>query len=78
MSWKEQLEQRVQAFDQEIITVLKQHGPLTRGELVSKLNRPRTTIYDHLDNMRKRNVIKSFIRPKSSRGRPPVFYKLVE
>lgn len=67
----------VNGLDRDIITTLQMHGPLTRGELVIILGVPRTTLFDHLEVLKKRLLVKSFVRPRSSRGRPPVFYKIV-
>ena len=57
---------------------LEVHGPTTRRELVKSLNSPRTTIYDNLLKLQKRELIEKFTRNNGMRGRPLVFWKLKE
>ncbi len=59
-----------------IVKVLKNRGPLTRKELVLKLNTPRTTIYDNLIKLQKRKMIEKFSRNDGKIGRPLVFWKI--
>ena len=59
-----------------LIKTLNKLGPLTRRELVKKLNTPRTTIYDNLLKLQKRKVIEKFTRSNGKRGRPLVVWKL--
>ena len=59
-----------------LIKTLNEVGPLTRRELVKKLNTPRTTIYDNLLKLQKRKVIEKFTRNNGKRGRPLVVWKL--
>ena len=61
-----------------LIKTLNEVGPLTRRELVKKLNTPRTTIYDNLLKLQKRKVIEKFTRNNGKRGRPLVLWKLHE
>ena len=58
-----------------LIKILKNVGPLTRRELVKKLETPRTTIYDNLVKLQKRKLIEKFSRNDGKRGRPLVFWK---
>ncbi|MHA1871277.1 MAG: helix-turn-helix domain-containing protein [Promethearchaeota archaeon] len=62
----------------QLINILKTHGPLSRPELVKILNKPRTTIYDNLNQLMQKDLIKKFNRQLNSRGRPIVFFKLKE
>ncbi len=59
-----------------LIKTLKNNGPLTRRELVNKLNTPRTTIYDNLVKLLKENVIKKFSRNNGKRGRPKIYWEI--
>ena len=59
-----------------LIKILRNDGPLTRRDLVSQLNTPRTTIYDNLIKLHKRKVVEKFIKNNGKRGRPLVFWKL--
>ncbi|MFX0188068.1 MAG: helix-turn-helix domain-containing protein [Candidatus Hodarchaeota archaeon] len=59
-----------------LIKVLQRLGPMTRRDLVSQLNTPRTTIYDNLIKLHKRKVVEKFTRNNGKRGRPLVLWKL--
>lgn len=61
-----------------IINVLKNKGPLTRKDLVERLNTPRTTIYDNLTKLQKKRIIEKFSRNNGKIGRPLVFWKMKE
>ena len=65
-------------LQKELIGVLEQNGPMTRRDLVDQTGEPRTTIYDNLMRLAKYNLVKKFPRPRNSRGRPPIYFKLVE
>lgn len=65
-------------LQKELLTVLERNGPMTRSALVRKVNHPRTTVYDNLMRLNSYNLIKKFSRPTNSRGRPQVFFKLLE
>ena len=49
---------------------------LTRKELVRKLDKPRTTIYDNLLKLRDKKLVEKFIKYNEirGRGRPLVFW----
>lgn len=51
-------------------------GPLTRRDIVKKLDEPRTTIYDHLCRLEKRGKVMRFTKNNGKRGRPLVFWKI--
>lgn len=61
-----------------LLKVLKNSGPLTRKKLVSKLETPRTTIYDNLVKLQKQRLVEKYSRNNGNRGRPKVFWKLKE
>ncbi|MHA1721244.1 MAG: helix-turn-helix domain-containing protein [Promethearchaeota archaeon] len=65
-------------LQKDLMEVLEKNGPLTRSDLVKKLSSPRTTIYDNLTRLQNHNLIRKFSRPTNSRGRPLVFFKLVD
>ena len=47
------------------------HGiSLTRNDFVKKLGRARTTIYDNLEILEKKNLIKRFKKHNGLKGRP--------
>jgi len=64
-------------LQKKLVDILEMNGPMCRHELVKKLNAKRTTIYDNLMLLSEYNLIKKFSRPTNSRGRPLVFFKLV-
>ncbi|MFW9828860.1 MAG: hypothetical protein ACFFEY_14810 [Candidatus Thorarchaeota archaeon] len=59
-----------------LIKTLKDIGPLTRRDLVKKLETPRTTIYDNLIKLQKRKVVEKFSRNNGKRGRPLIFWRI--
>lgn len=61
-----------------LVKTLQNSGPLSRRELVRKLETPRTTIYDNLLKLQKNKLIEKFSRNNGRRGRPLVFWKLKE
>jgi uncharacterized membrane protein len=65
-------------LQKDLIDILEENGPMTRNELVSETGQPRTTIYDNLMRLAKYNLVKKFPRPRNSRGRPSIFFKLIE
>lgn len=62
----------------ELLNTLEKEGPLCRTDLTEKIDSPRTTIYDNLTRLQNHNLVRKFSRPTNSRGRPLVFFKLVE
>ena len=65
-------------LQKDLLHLLEIHGPMTRMDLVKKLDSPRTTIYDNLTRLQNHNLVRKFSRPTNSRGRPLVFFKLTE
>jgi len=61
-----------------LIKILEINGPQCRKDLAKLLAEPRTTIYDNLSRLQNHNIVRKFSRPTNSRGRPLVFFKLVE
>jgi predicted ArsR family transcriptional regulator len=65
-------------IQKDLVVSLQKKGPMTRAEMVKELAKPRTTIYDNLMGLMAHNMVKKYSRPTNSRGRPLVFFKLVE
>lgn len=61
-----------------LVKTLEKNGPMTREQMVNDISRARTTIYDNLSTLIDRNMIKKISRQVNARGRPVVFFKLVE
>jgi predicted transcriptional regulator len=59
-----------------LISLLSEHGPLTRSQLVSMTHIPRSTLYDNLAKLITKGVLKKESVPRSTRGRPKVLFKL--
>ncbi|MEX2683143.1 MAG: helix-turn-helix domain-containing protein [Candidatus Sigynarchaeota archaeon] len=70
----------ISPIEAQLISVLKEGGPLTRDQLVKKLSIPRTTIYDGLKKLMQRNEVKKypFYQPERARGRPQVLFSLLD
>ncbi len=62
--------------DRKVCQLVKEFGPLTRGDLVERTGLPRTTLYDSLTRLTIRGVIVRFTEPRQSRGRYRVFYEV--
>lgn len=65
-------------FQQELMNLLSKNGAMTRDQIVQKLDRARTTVYDNLTVLQDNNVLKKFPRQVNARGRPVVFFKLLD
>jgi predicted transcriptional regulator len=60
----------------KLLACLDYNGPLTRKELVRKLERPRTTIFDNLTKLQEQGLVKKYSRNNGKRGRPYVYWKI--
>lgn len=65
-------------IQEDLIEVLKKNDCLTRSQIVAKINRPRTTIYENLTILVQREIIYKFPKQINSKGRPAVFYKICD
>lgn len=65
-------------IEEQLLGALKQ-GPLTRDQLVKKLELPRTTIYDGLKKLILRNEVKKnpIYITERNRGRPVVLFSVL-
>lgn len=59
-----------------IIIELFRNGSMNREQLVNSLKKPRTTIFDNLNRLQKRNIVSKFAKNNGVRGRPQIFWKL--
>jgi predicted ArsR family transcriptional regulator len=59
-----------------IVGLLRDHGPLTRGDITSRSRIPRTTVYDTLVNLVLSGTVDKYVDHNGRRGRPSVFYQL--
>ncbi len=64
-------------LQRELLNVLEKRGPMTRSDLVKSVQHPRTTVYDNLTRLQNHQLIRKYSRPTNSRGRPLVFFKLL-
>jgi predicted ArsR family transcriptional regulator len=69
----------IKPIEDKLLGVLKE-GPLTRNQLCQKLDMPRTTIYDGLKTLIRRNEVKKYpvFATERSRGRPQVLFALLD
>lgn len=59
-----------------IIGLLRNQGPLTRGDITTRSRIPRTTVYDTLVNLVLSGTVDKYVERNGRRGRPSVFYQL--
>lgn len=66
------------ALDEQLLEVLK-GNPMTRDQLVKKLGIPRTTIYDSLNKLKKKKIVKTYKKKERiENGRSLVYFGLLE
>ncbi len=68
---------RMDDLDRQILSLLREKGPMTREEIVKNLNVPRTTVYDRLVKMILNGLVEKYSNTRRTRGRPKVFYRVV-
>jgi len=61
-------------IQQHIIEELSYGKPMSRRELVEKLERARTTIYNNLEKLQNEKLVEKFSRNNGNRGRPVVLW----
>lgn len=61
-----------------VYNFLKEHGSMTRNALSKLTGIPRTTLYDVLNKLILNNKIRKIIEKKGKRGRPKVYYEVIE
>jgi predicted ArsR family transcriptional regulator len=69
----------ISPIEEQLISLLKDEGPLFREQLKRRMGLPRTTIYEGLAKLMARGEVKSFpfyATEKLARGRPPVLFSL--
>jgi hypothetical protein len=69
----------ISPVEEQLVSMLKDGGPLTRDQLVQKTGVPRSTLYDGLKRLILRDEVKkyTFYETGRSRGRPQVLFALV-
>lgn len=65
----------VHELDRQVLDILEQQGPLTRGNLVSLTGIARSTLYDSLLRLILKGYVASYSEDRRHRGRPKVFYR---
>jgi predicted ArsR family transcriptional regulator len=61
-----------------IIKLLRAKGTLTRGEITTLTGIPRTSVYDTLTKLLLSGVVEKYVDRDGRRGRPRIYYQLVE
>lgn len=74
---------KIQQYDAEltnvrefIISLLREKGALTRGEITKRSGIPRTTVFDTLMALFLAGTIDKYVERNGQRGRPSVYYQL--
>ena len=65
----------IHELDLQVLGILEQQGPLTRGKLVSLTGIARSTLYDSLLRLILKGYVASYSEDRRHRGRPKVFYR---
>lgn len=60
-----------------LYSVIKERGPITRGELKELTDIPRTTLYDSIVKLIMTNKLEKYSVSNKKRGRPKVYYKAI-
>lgn len=61
-----------------LFQLIKDKGPVTRGELSKLTNIPRTTLYDYIIEFVRANKIEKYPVSTRKRGRPLIYYRIVQ
>jgi len=78
----EQIERELPSWDyltslqKDLLTILEKHGPAQRRTFVKLLNTPRTTVYDNLLKLKKRDIVEKFKFNNGKKGAPVIYWKL--
>ena len=59
-----------------LLKILESSGPLTRNDIVEKLKKPRTTVYDNLRKLERRKIVEKYPHRNGNCGRPEIYWKL--
>lgn len=59
-----------------ILRLLYINGSLPRSELVKRMKRARTTIYDNLIKLEKKKLVDKFSSNNGQRGRPLIYWQI--
>jgi len=63
--------------EEELLEILKKHGPLTRDQLAKITGLPRTTIYDKLSKLLLQKKVIKKPEERKKRGRPKIYWEAV-
>lgn len=68
----------VHELDRNVLKILEKEGPVTRSKLVSLTGIARSTLYDSLLRLILKGYIARFSEDRKQRGRPKVFYQVLQ
>jgi len=68
----------VHELDRHLVEILRSEGPLTRSKLVHLTGVPRSTLYDSLLRLILKGYVVRFSEERTERGRPKVYYKILQ
>jgi len=69
---------KIRDQEESILAALRKGGPLHRDYLALVLDIPRTTVYERLITLTKRELVRRGSMPRNSRGRPKVIWMVNE
>jgi predicted transcriptional regulator len=64
------------AIEDFLVNILRERGPISRGELASLTNIPRTTLYDILSKLISKGKVKKKPAKREKRGRPEILFSV--
>ena len=68
----------VHELDRNVLKILEKEGPITRSKLVSLTGIARSTLYDSLLRLILKGYIARFSEDRKQRGRPKVYYQVLQ
>ena len=68
----------VHELDRNVLKILEKEGPITRSKLVSLTGIARSTLYDSLLRLILKGHIARFSEDRKQRGRPKVYYQVLQ
>jgi len=68
----------VHELDRHLVEILRSEGPLTRSKLVNLTGVARSTLYDSLLRLILKGYVVRFSEERTERGRPKVYYKILQ
>ena len=65
-------------FNKTLLALLREKGELSRTDVCKLLNVPRTTVFDNLDYLYRKELIQKKSVKEQQRGRPIILWKILK